>query len=213
MKYIHFIKILLVGLIVKLFTPLIYWFVYPFRHKARDIMYSYVIKNNIGVKDIEKYKVTLLRYKNVSKFKYLFYKWFVWIWLNDRVSHDTIDDHMVLSFIRKHNHSHLKIIQWYITKLNKLSLTKSTQNIPFYNGRYPSTCQETLNGYGQLITVLNTSDTNYDYVYYITNDIKKVFLLNIFGLKIGWMPCDDPINGIWYKLVIGKPIVKEMKDI
>jgi len=209
MKYINFLVVIVLGSVIKLLTPVIYWIVYNYREKARYVVYSYSVANKLDIYDIDKYKMSYQTPTHTGTIKYILYKWFIWIWLNDRVSHDTIDNKIVLDFILAHNLSKNKFIKGVVNKLNSLPLSKETELVPFINGCGKYTHYIT-HFYGQLITVLNTSDTNYDYFYYLTNVEDKTFLFNIFGFKIGWVPCEDTSNGIWYKMIIGKPIVKEM---
>lgn len=88
MKYFKFIFTIFSTIIVFTLEPIMFVLVYRFRYKARDIVHGYNYQNKIWIYGYD----NLGGYKNlprVSYITYLFYKYVIWIWLNDLTYDDT----------------------------------------------------------------------------------------------------------------------------
>ena len=86
--------IYLVYLIVKILTPIVYPLVKDFRFKAREVVYSYAQRNNIYIYNMYPNKKLNDKYpknKLLDYIRYSFYKFSVWIWLDDLVDYDIVD--------------------------------------------------------------------------------------------------------------------------
>ena len=112
MKYLRYIFILVAKLVGKIIGVPVFYLLLPLRHKARHIVYNYVLQNNIYLpRLLEKdYKYSqglytpknishkayrikndgYVKYEKISKTRY--YLWlFVWIWFDDDSNYDTHD--------------------------------------------------------------------------------------------------------------------------
>ena len=112
MKYLRYVFILIAKLVGKIIGVPIFYLLLPLRHKARHIVYNYVLQNNIYLpRLLEKdYKYSqglytpknishktyrlkndgYVKYEKISKSRY--YLWlFIWIWFDDDSNYDTHD--------------------------------------------------------------------------------------------------------------------------
>jgi len=88
MKYFKFIFIIFFTIIVFTLEPFMFILAYRFRYKARDVVHGYNYQNKIWIYGY----YNLGGYKNLPKVSYsvyLFYKYVIWIWLNDFTYDDT----------------------------------------------------------------------------------------------------------------------------
>ena len=112
MKYLRYVFILIAKLVGKIIGVPIFYLLLPLRHKARHIVYNYVLQNNIYLpRLLEKnyiysqglyipenishktYRLKndgYVKYEKISKSRY--YLWlFIWIWFDDDSNYDTHD--------------------------------------------------------------------------------------------------------------------------
>ena len=112
MKYLRYVFILIAKLVGKIIGVPIFYLLLPLRHKARHIVYNYVLQNNIYLpRLLEKnyiYSQGLYRPKNISHKTYRlkndgyvkyekisksrYYLWLcIWVWFDDDSNYDTHD--------------------------------------------------------------------------------------------------------------------------
>lgn len=109
MKYIEYIAILLWTIIRKTIGVPITMMIIPFRGYARNVIYNYVLQNDIYLQrllerpieresrsyyKIEPYHGTLggfISYRKISYIEYKLVYWFIWGWLDDDSNEDTYD--------------------------------------------------------------------------------------------------------------------------
>jgi len=91
---IRSVFICLIYRLIKLLTPIVYPLVKDFRFKAREVVYSYAKRNNIYIYNMypnKKLKDKYPKNKVLDYIRYSFYKFSVWIWLDDLLDYDIVD--------------------------------------------------------------------------------------------------------------------------
>ena len=226
-KYLYYIRIVIAGKLISMFSIVWYFIIYPFRGTARDIVYNYVLKNNIFLKDLLRYKpyydqdsnawvlnkdnkiTGYVYYKDVSYWKYFIFKWGVWVWINDRAKYDTIDLDINYDFLLQYNRIIPRLGLWLTNKL--LSPTRDIHVIgsAFEKGstrkRFPITYLP-----AQLLFIFKVADTNYDYLMYFTRNKDILFYKKIWKFEFGWKECENKDTGITYKLCFFTPAVEKI---
>ena len=114
MKYLRYLLILVTKLIGKIIGVPMFYILLPLRHKARHIVYNYVLQNNIYLprllergyklndkkdryypqkishKKFNLKSLAYINYENISSLRY--YIWLcVWVWFDDDSNYDTHD--------------------------------------------------------------------------------------------------------------------------
>ena len=114
MKYLRYILILILKLVGKIVGVPMFYILLPLRHKARHIVYNYVLQNdiylprllerdyklnnkkdryypqNLSHKKFNLKSLAYINYEKISSFRY--YLWLcVWIWFDDDSNYDTHD--------------------------------------------------------------------------------------------------------------------------
>ena len=112
MKYLRFIVILISKLVGKIIGVPMFYLLLPFRAYARNMVYNYVLQNNVYLKRLEEreyklsgfgYAITkashkkfrlnglgFIEYKKVSFLEYCL-ALFIWVWFDDDSNYDTYD--------------------------------------------------------------------------------------------------------------------------
>ena len=210
MKYLYYIWLLLIGLFIKVLSPLWYWVIIPYRARARSVVYNYVCKHNVYVKDIyRKGCLNNLTKHNVNILQYMFYKWFVWIWINDRATYDTFSHTTIWGYVIRNKHSKNPITKYIHDKLIHIDYNKLKQGSAFILGSIRSSYPVD-NFIAQSVYMSETSDSNFDYMYYVTDDPKKVFYFKIGNLEFGWKASKSTLGGVSYNMYFGKILVEDV---
>lgn len=138
MKYLRYLAICIFKLISK--TP-IWWIMFhlvrPFRKYARNVVYNYVLQNDVYLKRLLErkpkyidgyYEITnirgtkdtgVIKYRKISWIEYNLVVRLIWIWLDDDSNYDTTD----LTFASK-------VAQWlHFTWLPKFIVNKVTKEV------------------------------------------------------------------------------------
>lgn len=116
MKYLRYVSMLFLKVFGKIFGIVWYYVAVPFRAYSRNVVYNYVLQNNIylprllereptfengfyELKNIRKIKLDgFIEYRKISKIEYYLVLWLLWVWVDDDSNYDTYDG------IRNENH-------------------------------------------------------------------------------------------------------------
>lgn len=192
MKYIWYIYIVILTYTVDYFKIIYVNFIYKFRHKARLVVYEYNNYKNLYIENLRYYVKT-----KHSKIKYWFYLSFVWIWLNDNLDRDIIDNELSYSLIKDLSPNDKKSV---LNDLNHCGNNKYKAFVNIDKGEYKIDIS--------LLTIwLNTTyckDSNFRWKFHYTKRKDLVFMKQIGKYKFGWVLKHKlPYNVEVYKLVIG----------
>lgn len=137
-KYIRYVGILLFTVFRKIFGLLWYFIAVPFRAYARNVVYNYVLQNNIYLKRLLERPINKTRSgyrispgngskggyiikRTVSSREYYLVYWFIWGWLDDDSYCDTTSE----TFLKEHvnddrdNQLHKdSVLSVYLSKCN-----------------------------------------------------------------------------------------------
>ena len=163
-----------------------YPLVKEFRHKAREVVYSYAKRNNIYIYNMypnKKLKDVYPKYKILDYLRYSFYKFSIWIWLDDQVSLDIIDVGYLSKIIYEYNNK----LPGGINKAVLISPLKSIGDYSYYTGDY------------DYLFMLHNPNNNfmYMYMYKLQSDCGSIYFLN---KRRGYIKVIDDYNGYVYKL-------------
>jgi len=192
-NYISFIITNKLNIIVYISSSLVYWFAIPFRKYGRNIVYNYAIQNNIYINGFScnKFEYTdtnyeklyliinpknnintgYIVYKKVNKLEYLFAKWFIWIWLDDKADMDLFDtsDLIYMKNKKSLNKYYYEYIAMRKNSYNSFQLGDKQFD---YNYFLPA-----------LVHFFRMKECNFEYMYNYTTDSNKTFKNKYFGWK------------------------------
>lgn len=192
MKYIWYIYIVILTYVID-YVKLCYgMFIYRFRHKPRVVVYEYNNDKNMHIENLRYNK----KFKH-NKYLYWYYLCFVWIWLNDNLNNDIIDNDLSYSLINELSPNDKKTV---LNDLNKCGSSKYKAFVNIDKGEYNIDIS--------LLTIwLNMfycKDTNFRWKFHYTKRKDLVFMKHIGKYRFGWELSDtSPYNIKIYKLVIG----------
>lgn len=185
MRYIYFILFIIILETINIFGYFWYWVIRKHRHRARLVVYNYVLEHNIyihhlhnanykrmNIKDTWECDTGMIPIIHVNYLTYLYWKWLVWIWLDDTADVDvykrvTNDDKKSLFF-------------------NKLLEEQSNvidSNNSFEYGNY-STTTNSVKLFSEINFMLFDKVTNFQHMYEYTTDTNRIFFFN--KIHIGW---------------------------
>lgn len=195
-KYTYYIIITLTSLLVKLLNPIMIYLVYPYREKARNVVYSYFKRKNIEVAFFNKDKVLpkqTFKNKLLDWLEYQWYKWTVWIWLDDTVDNDIVDANTIWNFRVDHVYPD-NVLDNYVTYLIDKYFKLETVNKPLIssNTMHPKINKNIipLLYIQQYVSDMNNFNLFYGYKHY-NNEL--VFVSGI----LKWIPVK---KSIYYKI-------------
>lgn len=109
-KYIRYLSIIVFKLFAKVFGLIWYFVAVRFRGYSRNVVYNYVLQNNIhlprlyqrspkllinGFYELNNIRNTILfgkiKYRKISKLEYYFVLFVLWVWVDDDSNYDTYD--------------------------------------------------------------------------------------------------------------------------
>lgn len=208
MKYTKYILILLLSTLVGIISIVWYWLIRDYRATARNVVYNYILKNKIQLWQLSRYvpnnkfdgyitDVGLVKFNDVSYIKYLWWKWVVWIWLDDNCENDTFN----INVITKKS--------WYETSKKYFGkiLLDNTLGYKLYGTAFTlgdKRNDEPAISFINEVHHLYTSSTNFDHYYGYTSITKYLFNLTILGRVFGWIYFDTIDDVDIYKLVFNK---------
>ena len=109
MKYLRYVAILLMKIIGKVVGLAWYYVAVPFRGYSRNVVYNYVLQNDIHLPRLKErmpqlvgdiYRLKNIRntyydgyiqYRKISSFEYCIVLWLLWVWVDDDSNYDTYD--------------------------------------------------------------------------------------------------------------------------
>jgi len=155
MKYLYYVLFIIISTFISYINLLYFWIAVNYEAEARRYLRL-----------------------NRSDLKSFIYRWFVWIWLNDKLSHPTIDMGFLWDHVKSDDPQ--SFLTRHINKLGPKELDKSF--------------------YARLITLLKNNTTNFDRYYSTTMNEDLVFKFSIGNAKFGWYEEIVPKLGKVYKL-------------
>jgi len=198
--YAKFAYILILDIIISISTLIWYWVIVPYRQRAREVVYEYATNNNVYIKHMninKKVHLPKLKYSILYELRYLYYKWVIWIWLDDNVDSDTVDNIKLWNFTMNKYDSvnYLDRVIVYIIKHNLKSVSHNDKmlNTLDYKQVYNNTLL-------QCAFLYISASNNFEYMYcYKPYDYKPLFKTTFFGIRIGWLPTKDKYTCVGYK--------------
>ncbi len=208
MKFLKYVSVFIPSVLIGIFSTVWYWLVRDFRAKARNIVYNYMLQNDKPIWQINNYlysekfdgyitEIGYVQYTEVSYIKYLWWKWTVWIWLDDDCENDTYNINVI------NKKSWYKTNKSYFGKIllnNTLGYELFGTAFALGDNRADKPATATVNEIHHLFT----SITNFDHMYGYTTDTKYLFNLTIRGRMFGWEYFDTIDSVDIYKLVFNK---------
>lgn len=109
MKYLRYLAIIIFKLFCKVFGLVWYYIAVPFRGYSRNVVYNYVLQNNIHLPRLYERSPTLengifwlknirnvqqvgyIKFRKISKFEYYLVLFLLWGWVDDDSNYDTHD--------------------------------------------------------------------------------------------------------------------------
>ncbi len=178
MKYIKYILIVITSVLISIIDIFYTIFIIPFRHRARIVVYNYSKYNKIYI-----HNLIYNKSKQYNIFVYYTYFIFVWIWLDDNLDTDIVDQHIAFKIYKDTKLP--KIIKDIVIKETS---SYSYINIlkPFINLERVISTNINVSLLTVYLTILYNKNNNFRYRYFYTTDINDVFLIKLFGYKFGW---------------------------
>ena len=218
MKYIKFTLLALFTLFRKIFGLVWYWAVVPFRKYARSVVQNYALQGNISLKRLaERHPVKIpmleawelqdvhnvgrkgiVHKRKVSAIEFWIVVFLLWGWVDDDTNNDTFDAGHLNRYLTGDLEGSI------MTKLFRKQMQKAVDTATYGNTFDLGDLRADTPNFAFIPALIwNTRNTGYNFQYLLetTSNPDDVFLIDIFGAQIGWVP-DGEVDGKKYWMMV-----------